>query len=140
MQSKTFERQGLRNPYSIEFLKRFDKAVKEHNAGKCLIGKDSEGNIHCASYYVFDNHWVYQLMSGTDPNFKRSEYKTLLVEKAIQYACETHRGFDFEGSMLEGVEEYFRKFGANQDPYFKISKIMTKNILYKWLIKVKIEK
>ena len=30
--------------------------------------------------------------------------------------------FDFEGSMLEGVEGFFRSFGGVQTPYFRLSK------------------
>jgi hypothetical protein len=30
--------------------------------------------------------------------------------------------FDFEGSMLPEVEKYFRGFGANLIPYYRVSK------------------
>lgn len=137
MQSKTFARQGLEQMYSLDLLNRLNDACREHNARTMLVAKDEEGNIHCASYFVYDRDWVYQIMSGTDPVFRKSEFKTLCIERAIQFACDTKRGFDFEGSMLPGVEEYFRKFNAVQTPFFHLKKIYTKNPFIKMAIKSK---
>lgn len=137
MQSKTFARQGMNQLYSIDLLSRLNDACRSHNAKTMLVARDEENNVHCASYFVYDNNWVYQLMSGTDPAFRKSEFKTLCVERAIQFACDTKRGFDFEGSMLPGVEEYIRTFNAIQVPYFHLSKIYTKNPLIRYAIKKK---
>ena len=138
MQSKIFQKQGMKQLYSIELLSRLDKAIQDHNAGKMLCAKDSDGNYHCISYYVYDNEYVYQLMSGIDPKYSSSQFKTLLIEKAIKFACETKRGFDFEGSMLKNVEEYFRRFNSIQIPYFLIFKVYSKNILLRRLLNTKI--
>ena len=137
IQSKTFARQGMKQPYSVELLKRVNDACKSHNAGTMLIAKDKIGNVHCVTYFVYDNNWVYHIMSGSDPLFKKSEFNTLCIEKELQFACETKRGFDFEGSMLPGVEEYFRHFNAIQVPYFHLSKVYTKNPLISYAIKKK---
>jgi hypothetical protein len=134
MQSKTFKRQGLEQMYSLELLNRLNDACLAHEASTMLVAKDEEGNIHCVSYFIYDKNWVYQLMSGSDPAFRKSEFKTLCIDHAIQFACNTRRGFDFEGSMLPGVEEYFRKFNAVQTPYFHLKKIYTKNPIVKMAI------
>ena len=42
--------------------------------------------------------------------------------EAIQFASTVTQRFDFEGSMMEPVEKFFRAFGATQTPYFSISK------------------
>lgn len=138
MNTKTFARQGLKPPYSLEFLRHFDRILAENNARKMYFAKDAGGTIHCASYTVFDDAYVYQLMSGTDPQYRKSEFKTLLIDRAIKFACETGRSFDFEGSMIESIEEYFRKFGAIQTPYFSIHKTYTKNPLVRYLIEKKL--
>ena len=39
---------------------------------------------------------------------------------AIQFAATVSRVVDFEGSMMEPVERFFRGFGAVQTPYFAI--------------------
>ncbi|GCD09728.1 GNAT family N-acetyltransferase [Clostridium tagluense] len=120
---KTFERQGLKIPYTLELLKRIDEACDKNNARTIYFAEDEDGNLHCGSYIVYDDMGVYQLMSGTNPEFKKSEFKSLLIWEGLKYAHQTNRIFDFEGSMMEGVEEYFRKFGTIQKPFFSISKI-----------------
>lgn len=135
----TFARQHMEDPVSLEFLRRFDQAAAAHNARKIYFAADGDGTVHCASYIVFDQNWVYQLMSGTDPRYRSSEFKTLLIDKAIRFAWETGRGFDFEGSMVPGIEEFFRKFGAIQTPYFSIRKTYTKNPLLRAAINQKMQ-
>lgn len=46
----------------------------------------------------------------------------LLIYEAIKFASQVTAKFDFEGSMLEPVERFFRAFGATQKPYFQIKK------------------
>lgn len=137
---KTFERQGLETRTSYKFIQTLDKALKEKSARKIYLALDEKGIPHSISYIVFDNQWVYQLMSGTDPEYRDSQFKTLLIEKGIQFACETNRGFDFEGSMVPGIEEYFRQFNAIQEPYFSISKILSKNPLIKIAVNYKLKR
>jgi hypothetical protein len=42
--------------------------------------------------------------------------------EAIKFARSVTRQFNFEGSMIEPVERFFRAFGAVQTPYFQITK------------------
>lgn len=42
--------------------------------------------------------------------------------EAIKFALYNNKNFDFEGSMIESIEKYFRSFGAIQKPYFNITK------------------
>ncbi|NLZ49102.1 MAG: GNAT family N-acetyltransferase [Clostridiales bacterium] len=122
MNTKTFQRQGLKPTYKLDFLKTLDKYCEKNNSRKILFAEDEKGNIHTSSYIVWDDKSIYQLMSGTDPKFRNSEFKTLLIWEALKFAHQTNKRFDFEGSMIEGIEEFFRKFGAVQKPYFAISK------------------
>ena len=139
MQQKTFSRQGLASPYSYAFLEQLDQVLAAHQARKIYLARNQEGILCCASYIVFDDQWVYQLMSGTDPVYRDLQCKTLLVEKALDFAVSTGRGFDFEGSMLQGVEEFNRAFGATQTSYFSIHKTYTKNPLLRAAINQKMQ-
>ena len=50
----------------------------------------------------------------------------LVLFESIKFAMQSKRAFDFEGSMIESIEKYFRAFGAIQKPYYSISKINSK--------------
>lgn len=48
---------------------------------------------------------------------------SFLTWEAIKFSSGVTKTFDFEGSMIESVERFFRAFGAKQKPYFQVSKI-----------------
>lgn len=62
-------------------------------------------------------------MGGSDPDLRNSGANSLCMWEAIKFASTATKAFDFEGSMIEPVERFFRAFGARQKPYFQISKI-----------------
>jgi hypothetical protein len=50
---------------------------------------------------------------------------------AIQFASNKSKEFDFEGSMIKGIEIVYRRFGAESKPYFNISKVYSLHRLKK---------
>jgi len=44
----------------------------------------------------------------------------LLIDEAIQFATSVSRVFDFEGSMVEPIEQFVRDFGGSPKPHFTI--------------------
>ena len=47
---------------------------------------------------------------------------SLALWEAIQFSSQVSRRFDFEGSMIESIERFFRAFGAREVPYFYVSR------------------
>ncbi len=118
----TFQRQGHALPYSRELVRRLDGVCAEHNARRIFYAQDSSGRIHAAIYIVWGENSAYYIMGGGDPELRNSGATSLCMWEAIQFAAGVTRKFDFEGSMIEPVERFFRAFGAKQVPYFSISK------------------
>jgi hypothetical protein len=122
----TFERQGRKLPYTREFVKLLDDACAAHNARRIFFGRDKEGKIHAAEYIIWDENSAYALMGGADPELRNSGATSLLTWEAIKFAASVTKKFDFEGSMIEPIERYFRACGARQVPYFQIIKMSKK--------------
>lgn len=120
---QTFERQGIDTPYSADTVIRLDEACSYFNARKMLFAVDAHGQVHAAIYLVWDQHSIYYLMGGSDPELRSSGATSLLLWSAIQEASNEGKAFDFEGSMIEPIERLFLSFGAHQTPYFQISKM-----------------
>ena len=118
----TLRKQGASISYSYDLFERIYNAAHENHAGKTWYAIDSERNIHAAIFVVFDRKSAYYLISSIDPDYRNSGAASLLVREAIAYVSQYTNRFDFEGSMIKGVEHSFRKFGAVQTPYFSISK------------------
>jgi hypothetical protein len=73
-------------------------------------------------YVVWDPNAAFHLLSGGDPELRTSGAGSLLMWEAIMRARAVTDVFDFEGSMLEPVERFFRAFGARQTPYIHVSR------------------
>ena len=119
---QTFERQDLDLPYSVEFVKRLDSVCLNKGARKIFIAEDSQGRQHAGIYMIWDEQSAYYLMGGGDPELRTSGATSLCMWEAIKYAATVTKSFDFEGSMIEPLERFFRGFGAIQTPYFSITK------------------
>jgi hypothetical protein len=118
----TFDRQKMEMPYSQAFVRRLDEACVANDARKMLFAVDASNRIHAAAYIVWDRESAYYLMAGTDPSLRNTGATSLVLWEAIRFAATVTKKFDFEGSMLEPVERYFRAFGGRQMPYFQITK------------------
>lgn len=120
---QTFKRQGIKPPYSRGLVCRLDAACERHDARRIFSARDSGGRVHAAVYIVRDEETSYYLMGGIDPNLRTSGANSLCMWEAIKFASTVTQRFDFEGSMIESVERFFRGFGGRQVPYFQITKV-----------------
>lgn len=123
----SFDRQGIEIPYSFEFFKNLYEACKERKCSKLLFAEDVEGNIHSVAMIVWDEDSVYYLLNGTDPEFKKYQGNALLIDRSIEIAHELGKKFDFEGSVIKGIEQSFRQYGGIPKPYFRIYKEFENN-------------
>lgn len=133
----TFDRQNISIPYSLEFLKRQDNALKEHNARKIFFAVDNDEQVHSALYLIWDSMSSYVHMVGEDPILRQSGAGIFLILEALKFtAYELGLNcFDFEGSMIKSIEEVRRSCGGVQKPYFQITKVNSRLLKLKSLIK-----
>ncbi|WP_163575252.1 GNAT family N-acetyltransferase [Halomonas faecis] len=118
----TFQRQGRKLPYSKSLVARIDEMVSQRDAGDCLVAVDSDGKLHAGAYIVRSGDTAYYLMGGGDPDLRNSGATSLVLWEAICSQPESVKYFDFEGSMVEPIERFFRAFGARQTPYHLVTK------------------
>ena len=93
-------------------------AAINHKKGLLYIAKDNEDNIHAAGFFLFDKTKITYLKgAGTDAAKKSGAMFGL-----FNYVLNTHQSkfktLDFGGSEIEGVANFFRKFGASNQEYF----------------------
>lgn len=119
---QTFNRKGLKIPYSYEFIEKFDQILRNKKAAKSFFAVDKMGKIYASVYIVFDKKSAYYLMSGINEENKESGAVTLLLWEAIKFSANVSEKFDFEGSCNKNIESFFRGFGGTQKMYFNIWK------------------
>jgi len=120
--TKTFARQGLAPPASLAQLERLDAACAARGARALLSAHDEHDRIHAVAFVVWDPRAAYYLLGGADPELRTSGASSLLMWESIMRARSVTDVFDFEGSMLQPVERFFRAFGSRQTPYLRVSR------------------
>lgn len=120
--NKTFSDQKRKNPMSRDLVECIVQTCEETGHGKYLEAYDSDGNIHSCAYFVYDDQVCYYLMGASDNRFRSSGAQSLILWEGIQFAAKHSRSFDFEGSMVEGIENFFRQFGGTCMPYYCVCK------------------
>jgi Acetyltransferase (GNAT) domain len=133
----SFERQGLNMPYTREAFLRHDAALAQQNKRTIFFARDQRGQVHSASYLIWDPSSSYYHLSGDDPALRKSGAGLLLTWEAIHYSKEVLDLpiFDFEGSMLPKVEVIRQQFGGQKAPYYYVEKNFS--LLYRGLERLK---
>ena len=127
----TFERQNMKSPIPDSVWQRVDAFLNKTEQRTIYLAQNTdgtsrdsrEGGIEAAVYIVFDKKTAYYLAGGTSEKGRNLGATPFLLYHAIKEA--QSRGmevFDFEGSMLHGVEAFFRSFNPELKPYFSVWK------------------
>jgi len=108
--------------FSEKLLQQVLDRCYEKEQGKVLLIKDKEEKVYCGGFFVWDETYTYYLLGARNPKIKDSRAMSLLLWEAIKVAKSKTQFFDFEGSMIEPVERFFRFFGSERVPYLHIYK------------------
>lgn len=123
LQTVTFARQGERlSTYQQQTLPRLIETCQQHGQGDLWACRDEAGTILSAAFITWTNRQAYYIAGGSNTHGRESGAQSLLLWTIIQQSVRKGRAFDLEGSMLSGVERFFREFGAIQTPYFQITR------------------
>lgn len=91
---------------------------------KKIVIRSKEHGLLAFGFFPYDRKAVYNLINAsvrvTDPVLKT--INLLLLYQAIEFALNSGRTFDFEGSMLPGVETFCRLMGGTQVPVYRVQK------------------
>ena len=125
---RSLAQQKKKISYSFEHFRRLYDAGYDNHTGKTMYAVTKDDNVTAALYAVWDANSAYDLIYTIDPRFRNSGSASLLVYEMIRYLCGKTKKFDFEGSMIKGVEYSYRHFGTKQIPMFRVSKTNSKMV------------
>lgn len=130
-----WESRGEKDLLSSDIIVRVCTAAIERGQGVVASLHGEDGALLAARFVVFDKQEAHTLLSANEPTLHRSGHSEMLIWLVIKYLSDKTRAFDFEGSMDEGIEYFYRSFGASQTPFFALSKF--RNILVEFLFRIK---
>lgn len=119
---------------AIPLLKEIVGYLKEQQMLNLITHRDASGKATAAGLFVkFGRRMIY-LVGAQHPENKVQGLMARIVWRAMLEAKKSCEIFDFEGSMIEGVEGFFRGFGAHPIPLLHIRKNELP-LLVRWLTK-----
>ena len=117
---KTFSRQD--NKINEFYLNKILFKFANNNNSFAFATYQNDEPIAC-SFCIHDSNTAYYLLGGHDSENKHHGAGALSMWEAIKYAKDSGlKYFDFEGSMIPQIEKYFRGFGGQLTPYYRINK------------------
>jgi len=117
----TFERKRTAVPFDAGLVLRLWEAAYSRGNANLYLATAERVPI-AALLTVHDARTTYQIVSGFNPAFPDLPGQNLVLWTAIQDAIEAGRNYDFEGSSLRGVETFYRRWGCDAVPVWKIEK------------------
>lgn len=121
LQCAQWDERGSRDVLSRALVRSVVEASLSRKQGLIARARDKEGNTHAAIFVVWDKDCSWELISAIHPDYRASGASTLVVWETMKRLSKTVNIWDFEGSMIEGVENSFRQFGGVPAPYFEIT-------------------
>lgn len=107
----------------LPLLRRLVDLSMRHNSGLVAGVYTGEGELLSAAFVPYVGGKGYLIATAMNPAVRAPESGGYLIHNILLTLMERGvRLFDFEGSMLQGVEFVFRSFGAVQTPLIELSK------------------
>ena len=113
-------------PFDTVFFERLYNSCVQNNAGKIFLALDADQKIAAGIFVAWDATTAYYIIGAKDNDYGNSGAMTFLFSRVFKELSEKVTVFNFEGSMISGVERYFRSFGAIQKTFFEITRTDSK--------------
>ncbi len=78
---------------------------------------DRSGSLLSSSIFFKDEHRIYNIMSVTLKSGREKKSQFFLLDQLFREFSANDLVFDFEGSEVPGIAEFYRKFGPALSPY-----------------------
>lgn len=118
------ESYGNRIPHVKESdYKNFSKVCDYASQNSILICREvinENGTLLASALLLFDGSRLYNLMNTTTPAGRKTKANHFLLNSIIKEFSGKDIIFDFEGSDLPGVKNFYENFGAINQPYLKM--------------------
>ena len=125
---------GAIDLYKLYYSNRISHVTKDHyerlrqlcnhlkNAGQLLIRevKSPSGEVLAISILYKDDNRIYYILSATLPGGRMFDANAFLLHEVIREFSGQDLLFDFEGSNIPGIQFFFKKFGAIDQPYYSV--------------------
>ena len=129
----TYAQRSMKSPWWIEQILPAIIAllIKEEKGRLSFVSKN--GNAIAAMLTGWDDGTDYYLAGGRLATDEAVSAHALLLDQAVTQAQARGNDFDFEGSMVPGIANFFQSFGGHPMPYTRIRRFKRLGVLWSML-------
>jgi len=115
------------NQLNYKIISQIMNISIERGIGKLFIVLNKDSTIIASAFIISFQTRDILLFNYSDPQFKRLDAMTFLLDRYIDKNASLNKILDFEGSNLEGVKRFYMSFGGLQTLYYLFSKSFFSN-------------
>lgn len=131
---KTFKKRGKRVPLFPLVFTKLDKLLLKDGLRKIVKCTNKENVVVAMCYFVKDEQWTYNFANCAVDDY--SHYGiNLILWNEIKLALTEGRSFDFEGSMIPGIDQFYKRFKGTKTYYQSI--YSSSSLLIDLLVRIK---
>lgn len=116
---RTYRRRGAAPPFRETRLRAALRALVDHGLGSTACVRSNDGAVAAVALTLQDQRAAFLTITGYADETPAGA-TSLLLAGLIDRALAAGIDFDFEGSMIQPIEAYYRGFGGLLTPYFRI--------------------
>ncbi len=126
------QRNNRYNIASPSLLVSLFEAAKSQGSSILLgVRHPLSSELLAVSFLLRTDHRLIYLLPASSPEGRRQSAMFRLVDEIIRLNCAQSLILDFEGSMIDGVSRFYRGFGAQEQIYYKVSRLHPE-----WLVQI----
>ncbi len=87
-----------------------------------MVVDDKNGAVFSAAVFLNDGQRLYNIMNTTLAEGRQKSANHFLLDNVFKEYAASGLVFDFEGSDVDGIKQFYQKFGAINQPYQRLGK------------------
>lgn len=110
---------GFKDKHYYMMMRIVYKAM-HHNMGFLVAVQNENNDILAANFLINHPQRLINLMPTSSAEGNTHGAMAFLINYLIESNCKQNKYFDFEGSMLDGVANFYKGFGAKKRNYYHV--------------------
>lgn len=128
----SFNYRNKKLPYDLDVLNHLIRTAMDQNCGQIFLVKSSDGQALSGVFCLHDHERAYFVCGTNIMDQNKAGALIFCVWNTIcHYKEQGLKTFDFEGSDIKPIEHFFRSFGGNLTPIYRV--FWAKNIFIRLL-------
>jgi hypothetical protein len=99
--------------------KSYVSALKRNQLSGCIL-KNEQGDTLASAVFLLSHGRAYYVMGSQTVEGRKKHASHFLIDFFIRDNCQSVKIFDFEGSAIPGVADFFKKWGSIPEYYSNI--------------------